>query len=167
MEWMEKTNEMLVDFVKRGTEAYSQDISFLTLKKDLYLAISTLMISLADGKGIFGSKKSSESSTTNHSKALDAFKEEARAIFSKFEKGRSYKNSGIVETSIDQAGRRLHSTAYQMMAPTQLANVEKRMETLWSDFFALTNTGDAKSDTKNLDELLSAFEKDILAALAS
>lgn len=168
-EWFDKTNEMFVSFIKRGGDAYLKDLSHLNLKRDVYLAISNLILYLADGKKLFAflSKTAGKSSLNPNPKQMDIFKSEIREIFGKFEKGRDYRNISFAESIIDLLGRRMHSSAYQLLADKQVAELEKLMEEFWVNFFALTNTVESQADNLKLEALLSAFENDINKTISS
>jgi len=167
-EWFDRSNELLVEFMKKGGDTYLKDVSFLNLKRDTYFALSNLMIQLSDGRiEVAGSSSKDSSSSANDAKSLDAFRSEINEIFGKFEEGREYKNTGFIESVVDVMGRRTHSVLFENFSNKTLSGVQQLLDTFWIEFFQLKNTGISSDDQKRLDSLLKKLYEDINSQLNS
>ncbi len=166
-EWIDKSNELFADFLKRSGDAYLKDVSFLNMKRDVYFALSGLMFHLTNGKGPLNFASKSSDTVKVEKEWFEDFNQEIRNTFAKFEEGRTYTNSGFIESTVDLVGRRMHAWTYDTLASSEVAEVQKKAEQFWKDFFHLKNTGDAKADQKKLDELLDDFEKEVTGLIAA
>lgn len=165
-EWFDKSNELFADFLNKGSKAHGETISSNTLKRDVHLAMSTLMLHVMDGRLKFISDKNASTDTID-AKYLDSFNEEIRNIYNQFEESRDYSSGGLLESSIEMFSKNMSKFSFELIAKKEVYSVQKLMEEFWSAFFSMKKSGDTTKDDARLEELLSQFNSDINSALAA
>lgn len=166
-EWFDKTNEVFVDYLTKGSSALAETISSSQLKRDVCLAMTSLMLQVANGRLKLNSDDKETDQQGIDSKYMEEYQNEIRSVYDKFEDGKDYAISGLIESSLDLFSRKMSKITYEAIAEKEVYEVQKLMEDFWAAFFELKKSGEKKKDTSQLEDLLAKFDTNVNQALAA